>query len=66
MSSPNRARLARVQSIHRGAEGMGLFAKLKLQESKNFLITKSTLSNLFLAIKIRGAEGIGLFAKNKK
>jgi len=48
MISPNRARLARAQTIHQGAEGMGLFAKLKLQQSKCFVITTSALSNPYL------------------
>ena len=32
MSSPDRVRLARVQSILGGAEGIGLFVKLKEQK----------------------------------
>jgi hypothetical protein len=52
MSSPDRARLARVQSIHRGAEGIELFAKLKIMKVKTEIETNLTISNLLCKIEI--------------
>ena len=52
MSSPDRARLARVQSIHRGAKGIELFAKLKIMKVKTETETNLTIKDYFAKIEI--------------